>query len=809
MADIDTTVYASTDEIRRALGMLNDLRENKPLEFEGILAKNPDINPFMRWPLLKEPTEAFLRFFETATPVLEGGAETSTPALGPYTETVSSLGSQRNIDAKKLDELIDVFNKEYAEAKEGRVNAAAASKKFVSNFLEYAKKAGVPLTETQTPLPPAPQPIEETESAPTQYSEQPLTQTPAIEALTGTPVPPERIEEIAAAVIQRPEPPDAKIGMFHLLETFSSEQPDKAVDEMLPRAVAVIEASRVLATPGGSYPIEKSFSVLAANGFQESAARIFDAVVPAAVKESIVSEMILQPLEAIVNHPESLPKNIMGEMISRWGSNFVDSPWFNQLRADANRMMIDQKGEAKIKSRAALFVSDLATTVFHGPLDKNAVGADKLVKILNGDVPPLGGGAATKNKPARAPDKNVLPQEARSAAIDKLILALNSGTPSQGGGGVALSYNVIAYMETYRIVASQGVPMGNVSRYGGVVLGYGGQLIRGGANYAIKTGAKAIAKKVAAKAATTAVVEGGVVAAGTALAPGVGTLIALAVDFVGKLATNLIKKGTAVLKSVAFMGNSNRPEDNLLAVGLGVIALLFFLPILPLFNIPAFNQSMIDTSLATSIGGPTGATGAVGAATLSCADTSGAYVYQRDPLWADYTCQDANPSQPACSAANTSCTIGDSGCGSASTTIILKAFGDNTDVKTVWNQQHSTGGYQYDDVSSPPGCASYTGAPLSSFMSAGLSVVSLGVDGWSEAAHILNPGCGLILALGHAHINGVTTGHFIVITGIHEENGQVTSVDTLDPAQPTLTTQTIVGANATFTVDVGLWGVVK
>lgn len=468
--------FASPQETQRALEILLELQSEDPNKLDGIL--NKYANPFTSWPLLKEPTEAFLGFFET-------------PASG--TETI---GSQKNINPK-LEEMMEEFDREFAASKEQRVNASTAAKKFVNALKENAKKANVVLPEAQ--------------GAPSEAQ--------------GAPVTPERVENIISATLRHQGPPEEKLLVFHALTTLCSERPDASVADQLPRAIAVTETARVLSTRQETFPRDVSFAALATNGVQKNAAFILDKVVPPAAKEAVINKILLEPLDAIVNHPESLPKNILGEMTDRWGSNFVNSAWFTQLRTDANRMIGDQKGMLRVTTRFASFASDVATTVFRGP---------------------------------------------------------------------RIEY-VLAYVETYRLTATQGVQMTGIAHYHNIAMGYGGQLIRMGADYAMRAGVKAGIKKAAAGIAAKIGVE----AAAGAATGGLATVAMVAADAL----KGLVNKGAALLKGLLFMGNSKNPEDNLLLiVGAGVV-LVFFLPIFPLLNIPAFNQSMIDTSIANSTGG--------------------------------------------------------------------------------------------------------------------------------------------------------------------------------------------------------------
>jgi hypothetical protein len=679
MATTDTAL-ASTEEIRRALGKLYELQEDDPNLIEGLFVKYPEKNPFTTWPLLKEPTEAFLRFFETTTPAPEQGVETITPQAGQYIETTTPLPNA--IDAKKLEDLIDEFNTEIEAAKQGRLRASDAAKKFVAALKENAKRSNVVIPETQDSVVPDP------ESAP---------------------IPPERVQQIISATLQQPLPAEEQRLFFHALTSFASEEPNREVADLSRRATEVTETARVLSSPASTFPQAQSLSALATNSFQKGVARALDVVVPAAAKEAIINKILLQPLNNFVNHPEKIPQDVLGTMTDRWGANFVNSPWFTALRADANRMMADQKNALKVTTPLVSLVSDVATTVFRGPV----------------------------------------------------------------------TINVITYVETYRLVATQGVQMVSFPQYGSVALGYGSQVVHMAANYAIRKGVKAGVQAAAEKVAVSTAVKVGaeaVVGAGTG---GIGTLVMLGAD----LLRGLVNKGLSVFKNLVGMGTSNAPEDKLLlVVGAGVV-LVFFLPLFPLLNLPAFNQSMIDTSLATSEGASE--SGIIGSTTLSCAKTEGIYLSQADPGWGNLTY------------GGPPCTIASSACGPTSVTMILNAFGSPATVPAVAGRvaalDHNAGG----------SCSSSVSSNLLVLSGAGLSTLSIGTS-WTEADQVLK-NCGLIFAWGKAHRPLGDVWHFIVITGINWDTAgtSVVSYNTLDPAYPQATQN-----DSTYTV-VGMWGAVK
>ncbi len=725
---------ASPQETQRALELLIRLQED-PLRLQGYIQKYG--NPFESWPLLKESTEVFLQFFEALAPM-------------PEQQDGTLLGSQRVIDAKQLQAMIEEFDKEIEAAKQGRVDVRKVSQRFIINLTDKAKQAKVPLSEAQPPAPqaegvPAPggavaetsgvagptvptvplsktpvprgaegvpvspiyipvitrgviqQPAPQAEVVPapggavtetpgvavSPVPAAPQAQGPAPQPTENVPVSPlyvpksthgimqqppphkeervsishERVKKFVIAAISHPGPPEEKMAIFRVLEQI--DQPDVPVPELLPRAEAVVEATEVLTTPAEDLPRDVSFVTLATNSGQKNIAKALGLVVPPAEKEAVINKVLLQPLATIVNHPESLPPNIMGEMVSRWGTDFINTPWFTALRADINRMTADQQGAVKIKSRFTI----IAENIIRSSLGIDTVAPEKNVLTLDGDAlareKPVAvqitkafaqgknvfvlnkkasgvgagisilildkeavasGAVSARIKDVLAQGKNVLildkkvfdtrkaaaTQSAEVPAPGKNVFILNNKTLAAKKSVSALYYNIITYIETYRLVATGGIPMGNISHYGNIVLGYGGQLVRRGANYAIKAWSKKIAGRVATKTAVNAIGKTAIQAVLGGVSGGTSFLITL-----GLGALNWLKnKGAAVFKSLLFMGNSGEPYDKpLLIVAAGVV-LMFFLPLFPLFNIPAFNQSMIDTSIANAgadsgPGGPT------------------------------------------------------------------------------------------------------------------------------------------------------------------------------------------------------------
>lgn len=167
----------------------------------------------------------------------------------------------------------------------------------------------------------------------------------------------------------------------------------------------------------------------------------------------------------------------------------------------------------------------------------------------------------------------------------------------------------------------------------------------------------------------------------------------------------------------------------------------------------------------------------LGPITSTCANIDNVFIYQLNPQWSATNA----PNHPDYKA----CTIGGSGCSSASNTVVLNSFGAKTNIVTVWNYQHNHNGYVY--FSTDNGQTSCMGgnnflAPLTDIGMA-VEYIGTGADGdWQEVSTRLD-NCGLIIASGMAYFPELNnpTGHVIVITGIiKDDNGHVTAIKTLD-----------------------------
>lgn len=199
-----------------------------------------------------------------------------------------------------------------------------------------------------------------------------------------------------------------------------------------------------------------------------------------------------------------------------------------------------------------------------------------------------------------------------------------------------------------------------------------------------------------------------------------------------------------------------------------------------------------------------------GQVTLVCPSFANAHVYQMDPSWASTTCAVVNPDpNPAvCTAPNTTCTIGASGCGSATMTEILNAFGLQKSIKEVWDQQHKIGGYLYTKPGEAPSCETDNDKSFGVLTSAGLSYSRVGVDElkkiFSAPPDPTRPqDCKrIVYASGwEKFANSGPSGHIVAIIGV-----QGNDVIALDPArQESTTTLHMVGSYAAATSNYDYW----
>lgn len=229
-------------------------------------------------------------------------------------------------------------------------------------------------------------------------------------------------------------------------------------------------------------------------------------------------------------------------------------------------------------------------------------------------------------------------------------------------------------------------------------------------------------------------------------------------------------------------------EDMPLLVAIIVIAVLVLLFIFPSnFNLPLLSHSSKASNIFAALFNRAEKT------SLSCINIQNVHLYQADPSWGGYTCINARPDvMPQCTTSptfpTTYCTIGASGCGSTSMTMILNAFGINKSVQEVWDEQHKTNGYDY--TFSPPDqfghvfprCLTDNVDSLNILRNAGFTVSEKKQD---ELANIFNSQQGgencsqLVLAsVDERWASGAITGHIIVIAGVSG-----TTVTALDPGR--------------------------
>ena len=186
----------------------------------------------------------------------------------------------------------------------------------------------------------------------------------------------------------------------------------------------------------------------------------------------------------------------------------------------------------------------------------------------------------------------------------------------------------------------------------------------------------------------------------------------------------------------------------------------------------------------------------------ACANINNVHLYQMDPRWAGVSCKQDQPAQPACLAdgsTETECEIGPSGCGSTSMAMILNAFGKNTNVETVWHDQHKIGGYAYytDTTTGKPVCqTSYNFLDI--LTAQGLTVSPVGSLFDLQKTLASNTGCKkLVLAAGDEGWGTFWSGHIIVITAVSGD-----TITVLDPARTeSVSTLHVVGAPSATNKD--------
>lgn len=276
-------------------------------------------------------------------------------------------------------------------------------------------------------------------------------------------------------------------------------------------------------------------------------------------------------------------------------------------------------------------------------------------------------------------------------------------------------------------------------------------------------------------------------------------------NFLGDLFSSLVDRTTSFVFSSPQIPNAlsearrqaaiptNFFDDGPAFLAFFIIVVILFIYILPsplnqtLINI-ATKRSEVFSSLVSLETTPTRA----------CANINTVHIYQSDPKWAGVSCQPDRPNEIACTASNTECKIGPSGCGSASMAMILNAFGKTTSVETVWHEQHKTGGYvYYSDAqnNNAPVCA--TGNNFLQVLTSKdlkVSPITLGELPKAIGASSTNgQDCKkLVLASGKEGWGSSSTGHIIVITAISGD-----TITALDPARSeSVSTLHLVGAES-------------
>jgi hypothetical protein len=430
------------------------------------------------------------------------------------------------------------------------------------------------------------------------------------------------------AVVKRPD-------VYIKIAADQAERSSVPADRIIERA-ATLENATVGFTENEEY-LPLQMSALAKTPAQKIVAGVVDAL-PEGPREAIIAGVVGGAWEKAIDTATRY-----------YGQQVVNEGWFQQALTHGNQGLSNKKNALQsITSGVQRVIGDVAVTVFRGEMDEATVGYIETIRQhaavplfaylenirQHAAVPtmasavfrePVGGaavspagikppvvGAGPVGAPV-APPTGMKPPPIATVPVGGVVVSPPGIQPPVVGagpvGGAAITQTEI--VQQYIIITG---PVSYQQFYAAAVYSHNPGVLSSGLSLGLQYGTrkakraltKAVANQVAKKAATTAITEGGAAiggaAAGTALAPGVGTLIGLAVGFLWDAATGLFKKAIGLFKSLVGMGTSGAPEDNLLYVVVGVVVLIFFLPLFPLLNIPAFNQSMIDTSIATAVG---------------------------------------------------------------------------------------------------------------------------------------------------------------------------------------------------------------
>jgi hypothetical protein len=514
-------------------------------------------------------------------------------------------------------------------------------------------------------------------------------------------------------VVHRPD-------VFIKIAAVQVERSNAPITQIVDRAAALERAT--VGFTGNEEELPLRLSALAKTPMQKLVAGVVD-ILPEGPREAIVAGIVGKAWEKAVDTATQY-----------YGQQIVNTDWFGQALTHGSQGLTNTKSALQsLTSGTQKVLADVAVTVFRGEMDEATLAYVENIR-QHAAVPKMAGMETSTM---------------RAEVVQQYIITMGP----------------VSYQQFYAAAVYSHNPG---------LLSYGLSL---GLRYATKKAIKAGIKKGVEKAVISTATKGtleAILGLGTG---GIGTLVAIAVDLGWSFLKGLFNKGVSFFKSLVGMGATKNPEDNLLLVIAGAVVLIFFLPLFPLFNIPAFNQSMIDASLATNFyaetGGPpeetdqeqafsagTNPGAPIGSTTSSCANISGILLKQCDPQWRSVSFG----TQPGC-------TICSGGCGPTSTTMILRAFGSNASVVDVANKVAAL-----DNGSS---CASSPQSNLRVMQDAGLSTFAIGAGDWHEADKVLK-NCGLIFALVHTPTG---LGHYLVITGLNWDTSGtgVVSYNVLDP----------------------------
>lgn len=279
---------ASHEDIVKALGLWSAAQLGKtPEEWGGFVSKYGIEDPFVPWPPEEDKIKEFLKKFQERI-------------LTNVEAPISIAGS---VDAKKIEELVGEFDREYAKTK----NADAAAE-------ERAKK---------------------------------------------------HVQEIIRHTVEKPDvAPEQKRLLSQVLKSQIEQHPGKTIQEIMPEAEEICERAQPFITPEAfnNANINPRFADLkgltkvqkaVAAPFWDAATTVFPEL-----RQGVINKNIEDGLRKILDLPGKIPNKALLDL---FGQKVVDSPLFKQMLADAKRSMPTQGAP---RSSAVNILGDVTSSLF-------------------------------------------------------------------------------------------------------------------------------------------------------------------------------------------------------------------------------------------------------------------------------------------------------------------------------------------------------------------------------------------------------------------------------------------------------------